>query len=164
MTSAHKVGLATITLAAMLCACAPAEVDEPGIPTASIRSTQFAAPPPPVTDAAPTAEQLTTLFAASLDYSVREKDRARLFDGPSENNVALARAWGAQPDPQRIEFTTVEPAGPDTVHASGQGRWRSMEPYSVGPIPFVRWDNEWKVSRTFACGFVGAFDGPDACA
>lgn len=156
--------MATIALAILTCACTPAEVDEPRRYAASIRSTQFAPPPPQVTDAAPTAEQLTTLLDASLNYSVREGDRARLFDGPSEHNIRLARAWGAQPNPQHIEFTTVEPAGPNAVDASGQGYLGTIEPYPVGPIPFVRWNNEWKVSRAFACGVVGAFDGHDACA
>ncbi|OZD01728.1 hypothetical protein CH275_18115 [Rhodococcus sp. 06-235-1A] len=159
-----SAGVSVIALVMMVCACAPAEVEEPRLPVASVRSTQFATPPPPITDAVPTAQQLTKLLAASLDYSVREEDRARLFDGPSEHNVSLARAWGAQPDPQHIEFTTVEPTGPDAVNASGQGHFRNSEPYPVGPIPFVRWDNVWKVSRTFACGFVTAFDSPDACA
>ncbi|WP_032376117.1 hypothetical protein [Rhodococcoides fascians] len=156
--------VSAIALVMMVCACTPAEVDEPRAPVASVRSTQFSPPPPPVTDTVPTAEQLTELLAASLNYEIREDDRARLFDGPVEHNVSLARAWGAQPDPQHIEFTTVEPAGPDAVHASGQGHLGNIEPYPVGPIPFVRWENEWKVSRTFACGFVSAFDGPDACA
>ncbi|QII08056.1 hypothetical protein BH93_24100 [Rhodococcoides fascians A25f] len=160
----RSVGVTAIALAMMVCACAPAEVDEPRVPVASVRSTQFSPPPQPVTDTVPTAEQLTELLAASLNYGVREDHRARLFDGPVEHNVSLARAWGAQPDPQHIEFTTVEPAGPDAVNASGQGHFGNMEPYPVGPIPFVRWENEWKVSRAFACGFVGAFDGPDACA
>ncbi len=148
----------------LVCGCGSNEVDEPRLPTASVRSTQFAAPPPPVIDAVPTAEQLTTLLDASLNYSVREEDRARLFDGPSERNVSLARAWGAQPNPQHIEFTTLELVGPDTVHASGQGSLGSLAPYTVGPIPFVRFDNEWKVSRAFACGMIGVLDGHDACA
>lgn len=159
----RRAGSGAITLVAFGCACAPVEVDEPRLPIASIRSTQFAAPPSPVTDAVPSAEQLTALLAASLNYSVQEEDRARLFDGPSEGNVSLARAWGAQPDPQHIDFTTVAFTGPDTVDASGTGSFRGLEPYSVGPIPFVRFDNEWKVSRAFACGMVRAFDGPDAC-
>ncbi|MCJ0892036.1 hypothetical protein [Rhodococcus sp. ARC_M5] len=54
--------------------------------------------------------------------------------------------------------------GPDTVDASGKGSFRGLDSYSVGPIPFVRFENEWKVSRAFACRVVGAFDGSDACA
>lgn len=158
----RRVGLGAIILIVFGCACAP--VDEPRLPTASVRSTQFAAPPPPVTDPVPSGEQLTALLAASVNYSVREEDRARLFDGPTERNVSLARAWGAQPDPQHIEFTSVEVTGPDTVDASGKGSFRGLDSYSVGPIPFVRFENEWKVSRAFACRTVGAFDGRDACA
>ena len=159
----RRAGFGAITLVVFDCACTPVVVDEPRLPIASVRSTQFAAPPPPVTDAVPSAEQLTALLAASLNYSVREEDRARLFDGPTERNVSLARAWGAQPNPQHIDFTTVEVTGPDTVDASGRGSFRGLEPYSVGPIPFVRFDNAWKVSRTYACGIVRALDGPDTC-
>lgn len=160
----RRAGASTIGLVMLVCACAPAAVDDPQLPAAAVRSTQFAPPPPPITDAVPTADQLTDLLAASLNYAIREEDRARLFDGPTENNVSLARAWGAQPDPQHIEFTTVESAGRDSVNATGLGHFGNVEPYSVGPIPFVRWENEWKVSRAFACGFVDAVDGNHACA
>lgn len=160
----RRTGVFTVGLVMLVCACSPAAVDEPRPPTVAVRSTQFAPPPPPITDAVPTAQQLTDLLAASLNYSIREEDRARLFEGPSEFNVSLARAWGAQLDPQHIEFTTVEPAGPNSVNASGQGHQGSIEPYPVGPIPFVRSEDEWKVSRAFACGFVGAVGGHGACA
>ncbi len=86
-----------------------------------------------------------------------------MFDGPAENNVRLARAWGAQPEPQHIEFTTVATTGPDSVEAMGVGMVRSMEGYPVGPIPFIRYDNQWRVPRDVACRFVGAFDDHEAC-
>lgn len=161
--SVKLVGVGAVVLVMLTCACSPVEVDEPRLPIALVRPTQFAPPPPPITDELPTAEQLTTLFAASLNYSIREEDRARLFDGPSEGNLSLARAWGAQPDPQHVEFTTVEPTGPDSVDAYGPGHLGDIEPYPVGPIPFVRYDNEWKVSRSLACGMVKMFDGDDIC-
>ena len=49
------------------------------------------------------AAELTALLDTSPNYSVREEDRARLFDGPSERNVSLARAWGEQQDPRPKE-------------------------------------------------------------
>ncbi|WP_052060419.1 hypothetical protein [Rhodococcoides fascians] len=157
------VGVSAVAVVFLACACSPVEVDEPKSPVASISPTQFAPPPTPITDDVPTAAQLTALFAASVDYSIREEDRARLFDGPAENNVRLARAWGAQPDPQHIEFTTVASTGPDSVEAMGVGMVRSMEGYPVGPIPFIRYDNQWRVPRDVACRFVGAFDDHEAC-
>ncbi|MBY4107573.1 hypothetical protein HQO82_08850 [Rhodococcus fascians] len=158
-----RVGVSAVAVVLLACACSPVEVDVPKSPVASIRPTQFASPPPPITDDVPTAAQLTALFAASVDYSIRQEDRARLFDGPAENNVRLARAWGAQPDPQHIEFTTVASTGPDSVEAMGVGTFRSMDSYPVGPMSFVRYDNQWRVPRDIACRLVGAFDGPDAC-
>lgn len=56
------------------------------------------------------------------------------------------------PHPQYIQFTAVEPVGPETINANGQGQVDGMEPYPVGPIPFVRYNNEWKLSRAFVCG------------
>jgi hypothetical protein len=125
------VGVSAVAVVLLACACSPVEVDVPKSPVASIRPTQFTPPPPPITDDLPTAAQLTALFAASVDYSIREEDRARLFDGPAANNVRLARAWGAQPDPQHIEFTTVASTGPDSVEAMGVGTFGSMEGYRV---------------------------------
>jgi hypothetical protein len=157
------VGVSAVAVVLLACACSPGEVDQSKSPVASIRPTQFTPPPPPITDDLPTAAQLTALFAASVDYSIREEDRARLFDGPAANNVRLARAWGAQPDPQHIEFTTVASTGPDSVEAMGVGTFGSMEGYRVGPMSFVRYDNQWRVPRDVACRLVGAFDGRDAC-
>ncbi|RZK59099.1 MAG: hypothetical protein EOP27_00790, partial [Rhodococcus sp. (in: high G+C Gram-positive bacteria)] len=72
------------------------------------------------------------------------------------------RAWGAQPSPQYLQFTAVEPVGPEMVNATGQGHIEGMEPYPVGPIPFVRFNNEWKLSRAFVCG--GLFlSAPQVC-
>jgi hypothetical protein len=157
------VGVSAVAVVLLACACSPGEVGQSKSPVASIRPTQFTPPPPPITDDLPTAAQLTALFAASVDYSIREEDRARLFDGPAANNVRLARAWGAQPDPQHIEFTTVASTGPDSVEAMGVGTFGSMEGYRVGPMSFVRYDNQWRVPRDVACRLVGAFDGRDAC-
>jgi hypothetical protein len=157
------VGLSAVAVVLLACACSPGEVGQSKSPVASIRPTQFTPPPPLITDDLPTAAQLTALFAASVDYSIREEDRARLFDGPAANNVRLARAWGAQPDPQHIEFTTVASTGPDSVEAMGVGTFGSMEGYRVGPMSFVRYDNQWRVPRDVACRLVGAFDGRDAC-
>ena len=95
------------------CACSSADDTESRHPTAVVESTQFAPPPAPITDLVPTAEQLTALYNATVNYSIREEDRARLLDGPSDENLRIARAWGAQPSPQQIQFTTVEPVGPE---------------------------------------------------
>ena len=73
-------------------------------------------------------------------------------DGPSDQTLPIAREWGAQPTPQYIQFTAVEPVGPETINGNGQGQVDGMEPYPVGPIPFVRYNNEWKLSRAFVCG------------
>lgn len=42
----------------------------------------------------------------------------------------------------------------EMVNATGQGRVRGLEPYPVGPIPFVRFNNEWKLSRVHVCGIL----------
>ncbi|WP_370184201.1 hypothetical protein [Rhodococcus wratislaviensis] len=145
-------------------ACARSPVDDAGSrdPAVFVHSTQFAPPPAPITDLMPTAEQLTVLYNATTNYSIREEDRARLLEGPSDQTLRMARAWGAQPSPQYIQFTAVELVGPDMVNATGHGRFRGADPYPVGPIPFVRSDNEWKLSRAFVCGglFLAA---PQVC-
>ena len=43
-------------------------------------------------------------------------------DGPSDQTLPIAREWGAQPTPQYIQFTAVEPVGPETINANGQGQ------------------------------------------
>ncbi|KAF0966028.1 hypothetical protein [Rhodococcus sp. T7] len=64
--------------------------------------------------------------------------------------------------PQYIQFTAVEPIDPDMINATGQGHVEGLEPYPVGPIPFVRYNNEWKLSHAFVCGglFLAA---PQVC-
>ncbi|RRQ29236.1 hypothetical protein DK926_04975 [Rhodococcus sp. Eu-32] len=146
-----------------IAACSPTgEIDSPQS-NALVRPTQFAAAPEPVNDPEPTPEQLTVLFRASYDYSIREEDRARLIEGPSDGNLSLAREWGAQHDPQQVEFISAVPVGPDAVEASGQATFLGAEPYPVGPIPFVRSDGEWKVSRTFVCGMMGLSAAQHLC-
>ncbi|MCX5046707.1 hypothetical protein OG921_26380 [Aldersonia sp. NBC_00410] len=102
----------------------------------------------------PTSEQLTNLYNATTDYSIREEERARLFDGPSDQNLRLAKTWGAQPAPQYIQFTAAELVGPGMISATGQGHLGGMAPHPVGPIPFVRYNNEWKLSRDYVCEMV----------
>ncbi|WP_368679912.1 hypothetical protein R1X32_00705 (plasmid) [Rhodococcus opacus] len=142
---------ALVAIATVAGACSP-EDTESRDPTVFVQSTQFAPPPAPITDLVPTAEQLTALYNATTNYSIREEDRARLLDGPSDQTLPIARAWGAQPSPQYVQFTAVEPVGPEMVNATGQGHTEGMAPYPVGPIPFVRFNNEWKLSRAFVCG------------
>ncbi|MFE5708007.1 hypothetical protein [Rhodococcus koreensis] len=152
---------ALVAIATVAGACSP-EGTESRDPTAVVQSTQFAPPPAPITDPVPTAEQLTALYNATTNYSIREEDRARLLDGPTDQTLPIARAWGAQPSPQYLQFTAVEPVGPEMVNATGQGHIEGMEPYPVGPIPFVRVNNEWKLSRAFVCG--GLFlSAPQVC-
>ncbi|AWK75046.1 hypothetical protein CBI38_29330 [Rhodococcus oxybenzonivorans] len=130
---------ALVAIATATCACSPGDDTEPREPAIIVQSTQFAPPPAPITDLVPTAEQLTALYNATTNYSIREEDRARLLEGPSDQTtLRIARAWGAQPSSQYIQFTTVEPVGPDMINTTGQGRVEGMEPYPVGPIPFVR--------------------------
>ncbi|WP_050787606.1 hypothetical protein [Rhodococcus jostii] len=143
--------LVAIATASCACACSP-EDTESRHPTVFVQSTQFAPPPAPITDLVPTAEQLTALYNATTNYSIREEDRARLLEGPSDQTLPIARAWGAQPSPQYLQFTAVELVGPEMVNATGQGHIEGMEPYPVGPIPFVRSGNEWRLSRAFVCG------------
>ncbi|KAF0957208.1 hypothetical protein [Rhodococcus sp. T7] len=146
---------ALVAIATATCACSPADDTESRDPAVFVQSTQFAPPPAVLTDLVPTAEQLTALYNATTNYSIREEDRARLLEGPSDQTtLRIARAWGAQPSPQYIQFTTVEPVGPDMINATGQGRLDRMAPYPVGPIPFVRSDNEWKLSRAYVCGIL----------
>ena len=154
---------ALVAIATAACACSPADDTEARHPTAVVESTQFAPPPAAITNLVPTAEQLTALYNATVNYSIREEDRARLLDGPSDENLRIARAWGAQPSPQQIQFTTVEPVGPGRVNATGQGRIGGLEPYSVGPIPFVRSDNEWKLSRTYVCDVLSVLAAQQGC-
>ncbi|WP_244163767.1 hypothetical protein [Rhodococcus koreensis] len=152
---------ALVAIATVAGACSP-EGTESRDPTAVVQSTQFAPPPAPITDPVPTAEQLTALYNATTNDSIREEDRARLLDGPTDQTLPIARAWGAQPSPQYLQFTAVEPVGPEMVNATGQGHIEGMEPYPVGPIPFVRVNNEWKLSRAFICG--GLFlSAPQVC-
>ncbi|WAM18472.1 hypothetical protein [Rhodococcus sp. JS3073] len=141
-----------LAIAIAACACSPGDEAESRDPSVFVQSTQFAPPPAPITDPVPTAEQLTALYNATTNYSIREEDRARLLEGPSDQTLPIARAWGAQPSPQYIQFTTVEPVGSDMINATGQGHLERMAPYPVGPIPFVRSDSEWKLSRAFVCG------------
>jgi hypothetical protein len=144
---------ALVAIATATGACSSVDDTASRHPTVFVQSTQFAPPPAPITDLVPTAEQLTALYNATTNYSIREEDRARLLEGPSDQTtLRIARAWGAQPSPQYIQFTAVEPAGPDMINATGQGHLERMAPYPVGPIPFVRSDNEWKLSRAFVCG------------
>ena len=110
---------ALVAIATATCACSPADDTESRDPTVFVQSTQFAPPPAPITDLVPTAEQLTALYNATTNYSIREEDRARLLEGPSGQALPIARAWGAQPSPQYIQFTTVEPVGPDMINATG---------------------------------------------
>lgn len=65
--------------------------------------------------------------------------RALLLDGPSDQTLPIVRAWGAQPTPRYIQFTTVEPVDPDMINPTGQGRVEGMELYPVVPIPFERY-------------------------
>ena len=157
MSTSALVAIATVT-----CACSPADDAESHDPTVFIHSTQFAPPPAPITDLVPTPEQLTALYNATTNYSIREEDRARLLDGPGDLTLPIARAWGAQTTPQYIQFTAAEPVGSEKVNATGQGRVEGMEPYPVGPIRFVRYNNEWRLSRAFVCGglFLAA---PQVC-
>jgi hypothetical protein len=145
---------AVVAIGLAACACSLVADTEARDPTVFVHSTQFAPPPAPITDLVPTAEQLTALYNATTNYSIREEDRARLLDGPSDQTLRIARAWGARPTPQYIEFTTVEPVGPDMIDATGQGRVEGVEPYPLGPIPFVRSNNEWKLSRAYVCGIL----------
>jgi hypothetical protein len=142
---------ALVAIATAAGACSSVDDTESRHQTVFVQSTQFAPPPVPVTDLVPTAEQLTAVYNATTNYSIREEDRARLLDGPSDQTLPIARAWGAQPSPQYIQFTVVELVGPDMINATGQGHLERMAPYPVGPIPFVRSDNEWKLSRAFVC-------------
>lgn len=149
--------------ATALCACSSgAQVDEDH-PASGVRTTQFANPPAPILDVEPTADELSILYGASTDYSIREEDRALLIEGDRLQNLALAREWGAQPSPQRIEFTVVELVDPTLLEASGHGRFGTVGPYPVGPIPFVRSDGQWKMSRSFVCAFVSRFGATNAC-
>ncbi|MGU3586871.1 hypothetical protein ACLBYD_27410 [Rhodococcus sp. C26F] len=142
---------ALVAIATVAGACSPADDTESRHQTIFVQSTQFAPPPAPITDLVPTTEQLTTLYNATTNYSIREDDRARLLDGPSDQTRPIARAWGAQPSPQYIRFTDVELVGPDMINATGQGHLEGMALYPVGPISFVRSDNQWKLSRAFVC-------------
>jgi hypothetical protein len=47
-------------------------------------------------DLVPTAEHLTAVYNATTDYSIREEDRALLLDGPSDQTLPIARAWGCE--------------------------------------------------------------------
>ncbi|TQC41531.1 hypothetical protein EEB14_54200 [Rhodococcus sp. WS4] len=155
---------AFVAIAIAACACSPADDTESRDPTVFVQSTQFAPPPAPITDLVPTAEQLTALYNATTNYSIREEDRARLLEGPSDQTtLRIARAWGALPTPQYIQFTTVEPVGPDMINATGQGRVEGMDPYPVGPIPFVRSNNEWKLSRTHVCDWLAVLPVGQNC-
>jgi hypothetical protein len=145
---------AVVAIATATCACSSANDAESRGPTVFVQSTQFAPPPAVITDLVPTASQLSALYNATTNYSIREEDRARLLDGPSDQTLPIARAWGAQPSPQNIQFTTVEPVGPDMINATGQGHIGRMAPYPVGPIPFVRSNTEWKLSRAYVCGIL----------
>ncbi|MGW4477599.1 hypothetical protein [Rhodococcus triatomae] len=75
--------------------------------------------------------------------------------------MQIARSWGALPTPQSIRFTTVESDGPDRVEARGQGDVDGVARYRIGPIPFVRSDDEWKLSHLYVCGILAGFPGPD---
>ncbi|WP_241032114.1 hypothetical protein [Rhodococcus pseudokoreensis] len=129
----RKAAIGTSALAAIAtvaCACSPADNAESRDPTVFVQSTQFAPPPAPITDLVPTAEQLTALYNATTNYSIREEDRALLLDGPSDQTLPIARDWGAQPTPQYIQFTAVEPVGPETINATGQDHVRGFRPAS----------------------------------
>ncbi|RZL74648.1 MAG: hypothetical protein EOP32_33195, partial [Rhodococcus sp. (in: high G+C Gram-positive bacteria)] len=89
---------ALVAIATVAGACSP-EGTESRDPTVFVQSTQFAPPPAPITGLVPTAEQLTALYNATTNYSIREEDRARLLDGPTDQTLPIARAWGAQPSP-----------------------------------------------------------------
>lgn len=142
---------ALVAIATAASACSSADDTDTRHQTVFVQSNQFAPPPAPITDPMPSAEQLSALYNATTNYSIREEDRARLLDGPSDRTAPIARAWGAQPSPQYIQFTVVEPVGPDLINATGRGHLEGMVPYPVGPIPFVRSGNEWKLSRAFVC-------------
>nr|AIU93466.1 hypothetical protein LRS1606.32 [Rhodococcus sp. NS1] len=129
---------ALVAIATVAGACSSADDIESRHQTVFVQSTQFAPAPAPITDLVPTAEQLTALYNATTNYSIREEDRARLLDGPSDQTRPIARAWGAQVSPQYVEFTVVEPVGPDMIKATGQGHLEGMAPYPVGPVSFVR--------------------------
>ncbi|QSE95811.1 hypothetical protein JWS13_44565 [Rhodococcus pseudokoreensis] len=161
-TNAVIVASALVAITTATCGCSPADDAESRDPTVIIHSTQFATAPTLITDLVPTPEQLTALYNATTNYSIREEDRALLLDGPSGLTLPIARAWGAQPRPQYIQFTALELVGPDKINATGPGRVEGLEPYPVGPIPFVRYNNEWKLSRAFVCGklFLAA---PQVC-
>ena len=73
---------AVVAIATATCACSPADDTESREPTVFVQSTQFAPPPAPITNLVPTAEQLTALYNATTNYSIREEDRARLLEGP----------------------------------------------------------------------------------
>lgn len=153
-----------IMAASLGCACSSTNTSDSRQSEVVIRSTQFAPAPEPVTDHVPTARQLTVLFNASLDYSIREEGRARLIEGDSDENLPLARAWGAQTDAQRVDFTTVAPVDSITVQASGQTSVDGVQVNAVGPIPFVLSGGEWTVSRTFVCDMMSFRETQHICA
>lgn len=152
------MGASAFVAIAAACACSPTEDTEARDPTAYVQSsTQFAPAPASITDLVPTAEQLTVLYNATTDYSIREEDRARFLEGPSDKStLRLAQTWGALPTPPYFQFTTVESVGADMINATGQGHLAGVEPYPVGPIPFVRSNDEWKLSRTYVCDVLTA--------
>ncbi|WP_255221570.1 hypothetical protein [Rhodococcus wratislaviensis] len=85
---------AVVAIATGVCACSADDDAESRNPTVFVQSTEFAPPPAPITDLVPTAEQLTTLYNATTNYSIREEDRARLLEGPSDQTtLRIARAW-----------------------------------------------------------------------
>lgn len=115
--------------------------------------------PPPVHGAPPSPADLSALFNAARDFAVRPEDRARLFDGPVEQNIRLVEelAVASLGGSEEYVFTRVTDFDGDTLSAVGHRRQLAGVP--PGPddtsIPFTRAGDEWKVSRVWACNMIG---------
>ncbi|MGW5153291.1 hypothetical protein [Rhodococcus koreensis] len=142
---------ALVAIATVAGACSP-EDTESRDPTVFVQSTQFAPPPTPITDLVPTAEQLTALYNATTNYSIREEDRALLLDGPSDQTLPIARAWGAQPSPQ---YSSSPPWNPSAQ------RWSTR----LGRVTSKAWNlTRWDQFPSCVSTTSGSYPAPSSVA
>ena len=87
-----------------------------------------------------------------------------MLEGQRDQNIELARVCGAQPDPQHVEFTTVEIVSADLVLETGEGQFRGVRPYPVRPVSFVRFNERWRLFRDYVGGWLDVFDTQQVCA
>lgn len=155
LTKALALAAATLATSGLLVACGDgaAESDDTTAETTVAEATETTA-----AAELPTAAELNEVLAVAIDSEQPMEVRARTVEGGETVDPALFDTMTAAQEESGANFQVVDPVYPgfipDSVLATVTFTLPDQEPQVAEDVEFIREDDTWKISQSWACILV----------